>query len=58
MLAAEGGDHLFDLSGDDVALRERIHIKHLADQPFRQQMLDEHFVYGFLADVGVQRRFA
>ncbi len=57
-LAGQGGDHRLHFAGDHVALDEFGHVEHGPHQPFGEQVLDQHFVYGVPADIGVQRLLA
>ncbi len=57
-LAYQRGDHLFHFGSDDVAVREFIVVEDAAEQPFGEQVLDEHLVHGVAADVRVQGRLA
>ena len=54
IVAGEGANHFIDFSGDYIGLGEVIDIKNAADDALRHQVLDEHFVDGLNADVGVE----
>ena len=54
--AGQRVDDLFDLGGDDVAAGELIVVEDLAEEPFGEQVLDQHLVHGVAADVRVQGR--
>ena len=50
----EDVDDLFDFMGDDVAAVEVAEVEDAADEAFGKQVLDEHFVHGFGAEIGVE----
>ena len=59
-VAAEGVgrkriDHVLDLEGDDVAAGEGWPVEHRAEQPLRQQVLDQHLLDRGLCQVRVDR---
>ena len=56
--AGERVDDLFDFGGDDISAGEVLDIKDAADDALGHQVLDQHFVDGFDADVGVERAAA
>ena len=57
-LAHQRGDDRLDFGRDDVALGELVVVENLAEQPFREQVLHQHLIDGFAADVRVERVLA
>ena len=52
--AGQRSNHFGNVGGDDIGLRELIHIEYAGDDALGHEVLDEHFVDGFDADVGVE----